>query len=115
MIKPVSEPLFHAGDVVRKWRMAGGLTNGDLADLAGVDKNTITRIENGDSVTTEKLGDVVLALGHTVAELYRALGVPDHLAGEEFTLLAAYRRLSPEHRELVRVLAERLPPFVTRE
>ena len=55
--------MFHTGDVVRKMRLARGLTIPDLADLAGVNKMTVSGIERGDNHTRDSLAAVARALG----------------------------------------------------
>lgn len=61
--------VFHRGDVLRKWREQRRLSQRELAKRARIDKNTVTRAERGDSITTATLEAIVRSLGHTTREL----------------------------------------------
>lgn len=91
--------MFHEGDVLRKWRDANAWTQEALAKRAGVDKNTITRLEKGEDSRTDTLRVVVVALGHTVEELHRALNQHGDLQPGEPDLLRRWRGLSLEAKE----------------
>lgn len=107
-----AKPLFHLGDVIRKWREAKGWRNTDLADAAGIGKNTVSSIEDGQNTNTDTLERVVKALGHTVTELHAAVEVANPVTDEELTLLRAYRRLDEDHRAHVRDAGLASPPQV---
>ena len=64
---PVRRALRELGDHVQTWRKLRGLTQGQLADRAGVNRRTISRIEHGD-------GKVSLEI---VLRSLHALGVLD--------------------------------------
>jgi transcriptional regulator with XRE-family HTH domain len=55
--------MFHIGDVVRKLRLARGWTIPELADRAGLNKQTVSNIERGDNYTRDSLTALALALG----------------------------------------------------
>lgn len=69
-----AEITWHVGDVVRKLRMARGLTQKDLAGKAGLHHNTIVRLEDGDEgVMGRTLKKVALALGVNSQFLWAAV------------------------------------------
>jgi transcriptional regulator with XRE-family HTH domain len=68
---PMNELPWHVGDVVRKLRQKRGWNQSELAAAAGVHKNTVARIEDGDEgVTGKTLKAVALALETTLAQIY---------------------------------------------
>lgn len=93
--------VFHEGDVLRKWREAREWTVVALAAKAGVDKNTVSRVERGEPTRTDTLRDIVAALGHTLEELHRALNHPGELQPGEMEFLTRWRRLSEEARSRI--------------
>lgn len=87
-----SAAVFHRGDVLRKWREQLNLSQQQLAKRAGVDKNTVTRAERGESVTTSKLELIVRSLGHSVGELQT---LADQVSGEATGTPTAFRERTP--------------------
>ena len=76
-------------EAIRKSR---GLTQEDLAGLAGVRQPTIARIENGsDSVTLRTLKEIARALEVTLADLF-----DEGRAAPETLLVQFFRSLPPE-------------------
>lgn len=60
----VGRALRGVADDVTTWRRLRGLTQVQLADRAGVSRDTLTRLEGGDGgVSTENLLRVLRALG----------------------------------------------------
>src|SRR5262245_59261210 len=60
----VRRALRQAADDVAAWRRLRGVTQAQLADRAGVSRDTLTRLEGGDGgVSTEDLFRVLRALG----------------------------------------------------
>ena len=56
--------MLHIGDVVRKLRIAQGLTIPQLADEAGVNPKTISKVERGEANSQlDTLGHIAHALG----------------------------------------------------
>jgi transcriptional regulator with XRE-family HTH domain len=114
----VGAGLFHTGDVIRKWRKAQGIGNPALAKLANINKDTITRIENGDpGVGMDIVEAVVTALGKSMRELFAALDASGRLTADEARLLTAYRTASQpvrdwliQNAELLRDLVPPSPP-----
>ena len=51
------------GDMLRDARVSAGLSQSDLADRANVGRNTIGRIEAGESCNTEQLTRIAVELG----------------------------------------------------
>jgi len=90
---PVRRALREVGGSLQTWRKLRGLTQGQLADRAGVTRMTIVRMEQGDgAVRTE----ILLRVAH-------ALGVLDGLP----------RALDPYESDLGRLRADdRLPKRV---
>jgi len=61
---PVRRALAHVAEDVAVWRKLRGLTQAQLADRAGVSRDTLVRLEGGDGgVSVEKLLRVLRALG----------------------------------------------------
>jgi transcriptional regulator with XRE-family HTH domain len=70
---PVRRSLRELGSHLQTWRKLRGLTQGQLADRAGVTRMTIVRMERGDgAVRTEILLRIAHALG-VLDRLPRAL------------------------------------------
>jgi transcriptional regulator with XRE-family HTH domain len=60
----VRRALRELADDVAIWRRLRGLTQAQLADRAGVSRDTVTRLERGDSgVSTENLLRILRGLG----------------------------------------------------
>lgn len=62
--------VFTIGDVIRKLRDLSGWSQEELGKRAGVNKETIVRVEAGLSTTTDTLTRIAEALGSNVASLY---------------------------------------------
>lgn len=61
---PVRRALRDVADHVATWRKLRGLTQAQVADRAGVSRDTLVRLERGDGgVSIEKLLRVLRALG----------------------------------------------------
>jgi transcriptional regulator with XRE-family HTH domain len=61
---PVARALRSIGDDLAVWRKLRGLTQGQLADRAGVARTTLVRLESGDGgVSVENVLRVARALG----------------------------------------------------
>lgn len=91
-------------------RKAKGLSQSDLAEMAGVEQPTISRMERGsDSVTLRVFTSVADALGVQLADLF-----VDRTSAEQ-SLIEVYRSL-PEDRKrgwqemALLVLGETVPP-----
>ena len=52
--------LHYAGPVLRAARERAGATQRDIADRAGSSIATISRLENGVALPSDKLGDAIL-------------------------------------------------------
>lgn len=61
---PVQRALRRVSDAVSGWRKLRGLTQAQLADRAGVSRDTVMRLEKGDGgVSVENLFRVLRAVG----------------------------------------------------
>lgn len=61
---PVRRALRGVGDDLSTWRKLRGLTQAQLADRAGISRDTLVRLERGDGgVSMEKLLRVLRVLG----------------------------------------------------
>lgn len=70
---PVRRAVRQVGDSVAGWRKLRGLTQAQVADRAGISRETVGRLENGDGgVSVENLLRVLRALG-VLDSLPRAL------------------------------------------
>jgi transcriptional regulator with XRE-family HTH domain len=65
----------HYGTTIRKLRKAKGWKQQQLAEEAGVDKETVVRAEKGESVSTGKLAQIAAALGTDLSALFGAVTV----------------------------------------
>lgn len=65
--------MFHPGDVFRKWRNERGLTLVDFSKIAGIDKGTICRIENGASYRRPTFEKLCAAFGKSPLDVYAEL------------------------------------------
>ncbi|MBL3587651.1 helix-turn-helix transcriptional regulator [Rhodovulum sulfidophilum] len=76
-------------------RRSQGLSQADLAELAGVEQPTISRIERGnDAVTLRVLRQVAMALGVSLSDLFS-----DDRTAAEVALLEAFRSLPKERQQ----------------
>ena len=74
--RPPGRPSF-----LRGYRSAWGLSQGDLARLAGLSRETISRIERGDTPRWRTAWTLAQTLGVKPADLFPALN-DERLAGE---------------------------------
>lgn len=82
--------MIHAGNNVQAIRKARGLTQSELADLAGVEQPTISKLERGsDSMTLRTLTRVAEALGVEVIDLFESRD------DAERAIINAFRSLPP--------------------
>lgn len=62
--RPVRRALGHLADDIATWRKLRGLTQAQLADRAGVSRDTLIRVEHGDGgVSTGNMLLILRALG----------------------------------------------------
>lgn len=54
-IDPLASNLADVGAIVRNWRAENGMPINDAADLLGVSKDVISRLENGRPIGLDKL------------------------------------------------------------
>lgn len=80
---------------VAEIRRSKGLSQADLAELAGVEQPTISRIERGnDAVTLRVLRQVAAALGVSLSDLFS-----DDRSAAETALLEAFRSLPKDRQQ----------------
>jgi transcriptional regulator with XRE-family HTH domain len=61
---PIRRALAHVTDDVTRWRKLRGLTQAQLADRAGVSRDTLARLEGGEGgISLENLLRILRALG----------------------------------------------------
>lgn len=76
-------------------RLSRGLSQKDLAEMAGVQQATVSKVENGyDGVTLRTLNALANALRVDVMDL-----ISSDRASAEIALLQAFRNLSPERQQ----------------
>ena len=80
------------GDRVRVARERQGLSQVGLAARAGVNKETVNRLEKGDNVSIETLSSVAMALGYEPAALLREQGPQDEAIEIEDDVTDGYKR-----------------------
>lgn len=98
--------MFHVGDVVRKLREARGWTLQALSAASGVNKMTISEIENGRNYKRDTLAKLASALGLPAARLESKLREwaeaevgPVTLTDAQRELLAVWAGLEADGRE----------------
>jgi transcriptional regulator with XRE-family HTH domain len=91
--------VFHVGDLIRKLREQRGLGVVDLAKKAGLDKGTISKVENGKPVSAETLERIATALGLDRPSSL-LLAWAQHDAGRSATETRAEAKLLPLVRRL---------------
>jgi transcriptional regulator with XRE-family HTH domain len=103
----------HIAAVIRRLRKAKGLTQAAVAQLAGVSRDTIIRMEAGDSEHGySTVESVVMSLGGNVDDLQAAIkkeqqqtSSAPRIPGTE-RLLELYAALDGQHRALTILLME---------
>lgn len=80
---------FHLGDAFRKARELRRWKVVDLAERAGVDKNTVVRIERNGG-TDESRAKVAAALGYTLDELRAAVQPPERPITDDVEIAALH-------------------------
>lgn len=74
---------LRVGNRLRQWRSGKGLTQADLAKLAGVSRKTINTVENEVFVPSVQLALVLSqVLGTTVEELFYLVSDGDRRIGQ---------------------------------
>lgn len=99
--------MFHVGDVVRKLRQQRGWTLHVLAKKAGVNKMTLSAIENGGNYQRDTLQRIVTPLGISLGRLETTLqewaetkARPSGVIGEaDRQLLGMWHQLQPQDKE----------------
>jgi transcriptional regulator with XRE-family HTH domain len=84
---------------LREMRLNRGLSQDQLADLAGMHRNTIYRLEAG--LTKEVTQDHAVALAAALHSTPRELALTIHRAGIDAPRSVRFRQLSPEQRQLI--------------
>lgn len=96
---------------LKRIRQLKGLTQRDLAEMAGLEQPTVSKIEQGyDGVTLRTLNRIADALDISLLEL---LG-EDRSAAEK-AIIAAFRRLSPDRQRGWLDMAEAIAPQQQRD
>src|ERR1035437_4354536 len=66
----------YLGNTIREIRLSHGLTIADVANLAGISRGMLSKIENAQTATSlEALSRLAQALGVSLATLFRSYGV----------------------------------------
>lgn len=100
---------WHIGDVVAKLRLDRDWTASELAERAGVSKNTITDIEKGRTRGSSRLSNVATALDTTVEEM-RAL-IPEPT---DFVVAHSAGTITDNDRASIRAASESLTKAMER-
>ena len=86
--------LIELGRRVREERIAAGLKQQELADRAAISSDTLSALENGRSVSTEKLALILRELGYA--------GVMENLLPEPVISPLDLQKLAGKSRKRVR-------------
>ncbi|CAM4351007.1 helix-turn-helix domain-containing protein [Comamonas aquatilis] len=95
--------MTHIGERIRARRGELGMSQGRLAEAAGITASAVSQIESGAirNLKSETLNRLVFALQTTALELTAGLGAEKQsLPADELLLLEAYRSL-PESFKLI--------------
>lgn len=80
---------------VKKMRRAKGLTQAQLAELAGVEQATVSRLERNDvRITMRQIHMIADALGASLSELFA-----NDRSEAESVLVEAFRSLPPDRQQ----------------
>ena len=99
--------VWHLGDVVRKLREARGWTLAEMTRRTGLDKGTLSRLENHPERATLATRQTVAKALCTTLEEMEALIPPGPLREDELDCLKRYRGLSEDGRRWFRETLER--------
>lgn len=94
------EALKELGQMLAKRRRERGLTQVEVAEYMGIEKETVSRIENGAiSPTLQRLRQLAAVLGCSLSDLFRTEEGRDDQVVED--LADMVRNLSQDDRQLV--------------
>ncbi len=102
--------MSHIGERIRTLRLAAGVKQGRLAELAGITASAVSQIESGAirSVKAETLERIARGLGVAPDALADSAQNDAPLSAQEQWLLDCYRGLSPERQEIAQRLLKAL-------
>lgn len=97
---------------LRELRKKAGLTQTELANLAGVSQAAISQVENDTRpLTLDWMRTFARILDCTAADLLDDSDNPKRLSSEEDELIDHYRSADPAQREMVQRVAEPIGKF----
>lgn len=103
---------MHPTNRIRELRKKAGLTQAELAELAGISQPAISQVENDERPLTVEWMRLFARIFHCApADLLGDQDNPDRLTDEERDLLERYREADPAHRALVKRVAEPIAEF----
>lgn len=118
LICEIAPVRFHVGDVIRKLRLERGLTVGQLADAAKVNKMTVSAIERGESnYRRDTIEQIAKALRTDPEEIFalvpgsqrdRKTQTGELLTQEDLDLLDRFRLASDKARISMRTFLQEL-------
>lgn len=65
--------LYEIGSFIREYRFAIGLTQKQLGELSGLNRNTIVRIENSQNISVQNLIKIADALQVDLNQLFAGM------------------------------------------
>jgi transcriptional regulator with XRE-family HTH domain len=98
--------VFHLGDAIRKVRKEAGLSQTKLGKLAGLNKETISKVERGKGLHHSTLEDIAQALSTTPQYLLSLVPPVKNTSGEERDAVA--NRTSAASADRYRAIFERI-------
>lgn len=97
---------------IRELRKRAGLSQKDLAQLAGISQPAISQVENDTRpLTVDWMRTFARIFGVSPAELLGEDDNPLQLSDDERQLLANFRAASPAQRQIIERVAEPLQSF----
>lgn len=103
---------MEAPNRIRELRLAGDLSQQELADAIGVSKVTISDLERGKmQLTVEYMRRIARALGVTAADVLARDDNPYSLTDQERALIERLRAAAPDQREQLAKVADVMIPW----
>ncbi|MBT0667010.1 helix-turn-helix transcriptional regulator [Novosphingobium profundi] len=100
---------------VRELRKKAGLSQLQLANLAGISQPAVSQIENDTRpLTIDWMRTIARIIGCTPADLLSSEDNPDRLDDTERSLVDDYRHATEPQREMVRRVAAPIPDHAQR-
>lgn len=110
--KPANKPTENLPNRIREWRLQRGLLVNELAQLIGVERTHLTRMETGSRpVALEWLDRIARHLDVTVADLLNSTQNPYALSEQEKALIDTIRSGGGQMLPALASVADTIRPY----